>query len=200
METIVRFLIYVHAASGALALLGGLIAPLVKKGNKKHKISGIGFYYSMIVSGLSGMLIAVLPKHESPFLFSVGIFSLYFVLAGHRALRFKNKFPTIVDKTISWTMLIAGLGMIVLPIILQAQINIVSAVFGLVGLGFAIRDLIIFKKPEQLPQKWLKLHLGKMIGGYISASTAFVVVNEFIPGVYAWFVPGVLGAFLLPFG
>ena len=45
------------------------------------------------------MFVAVLPKHESPFLFAVGIFSLYFVLTGNRALKFKRETPDlIIDK------------------------------------------------------------------------------------------------------
>ena len=32
-----------------------------------------------------------------------------------------------------------------------------------------------------------------MIGGYIAATTAFVVVNEFFSGLYGWFVPGLIG-------
>ena len=37
------------------------------------------------------------------------------------------------------------------------------------------------------------MHLGKMMGGYISAVTAFFVVNQIIPGMWNWFVPGVVG-------
>ncbi|MBK8698617.1 MAG: hypothetical protein IPN29_03390 [Saprospiraceae bacterium] len=39
-----------------------------------------------------------------------------------------------------------------------------------------------------------------MTGAYISATTAFVVVNEFLPGIMAWFLPGIAGAFTLRFG
>ena len=153
----------------------------------------------MIVSGLSAMLIAILPNHESPFLFAVGIFSLYFVLAGYRALRFKQENPAIIDKTISWIMIVSGFAMIVLPILLEQKIHIVLAVFGILSIGFASRELMLFRNPELLRKNWLKLHLGKMIGGYISATTAFVVVNQFLPGIYAWFVPGVIGGFYIAF-
>ena len=32
-----------------------------------------------------------------------------------------------------------------------------------------------------------------MTGGYIAAVTAFFVVNEILPGIANWFVPGVIG-------
>jgi len=41
---------------------------------------------------------------------------------------------------------------------------------------------------------WLKMHLGKMIGAYISTTTAIVVVNNFFPGFYGRYIPGILGA------
>lgn len=199
MEIIIQYLIYFHAGAGAIALLAGLMALTVKKGKRNHKKSGITFYYAMIVSGLSAMLIAILPNHESPFLFAIGIFSLYFVLAGYRALRFKQENPVIIDKTISWIMIVSGFAMIVLPILLEQNIHIVLVVFGILSIGFASRELMLFRKPELLRKNWLKLHLGKMIGGYISATTAFVVVNQFLPGIYAWFVPGVIGGFYIAF-
>ena len=75
----------------------------------------------------------------------------------------------------------------------------ILVVFGVVGILFSIRDLRLYKKPKQLKKGWLKFHLGKMIGGYISATTAFVVVNQFFPGIYGWFVPGIIGSFVIVF-
>ncbi len=60
-------------------------------------------------------------------------------------------------------------------------------------------DLILFKNHERLKEGWLKLHLGKMIGGYISAATAFVVVNQFFPSFYGWFIPGIIGGFVITY-
>lgn len=73
------------------------------------------------------------------------------------------------------------------------------APLGAVGLVFAIRDIIQYRKPEELPFKVLKLHLGKITGGYISAMTAFVVVNQFIPGIFGWFAPGILGSIFIAY-
>jgi len=93
-----------------------------------------------VTSGTSAMLIAVLPNHENPFLFSVGIFSLYFVLTGKRALRFKYKNPNlIVDKWISRIMILTGILMISLPMLLTQKFNIVLGVFGFFGIFSAIK-------------------------------------------------------------
>lgn len=198
MEAAIQVLIYIHAAFGGIALLTGLVAVIARKGKTIHKRFGLLFYYAMILSGLSAMLIAVLPNHESPFLFAVGIFSLYFVLTGYRALRFKRKIPDLkLDKAISVFMLLTGVLMIFLPLILTRSINIILVVFGLLGIIFSTQDLRLFKNPKRLRSIWLRLHLGRMLGGYIAASTAFVVVNQFFPSIYGWFIPGIIGGFVI---
>ena len=70
-------------------------------------------------------------------------------------------------------MITNGILMISLPIILPKSINIILVVFAIVRIIFSVRDLILFKNPERLRKGWLKLHLGKMLGGYISATTAY---------------------------
>lgn len=192
-EEAIHVLIITHAVSGSLGLLTGLVALFVKKGGITHKRFGRLFYYSMLLTAGLALFVSVLPGHQSPFLFVVGIFSSYFVLTGYRAIRFKNKNPQVVDFIISWVMIITGLAMISVPMIISKELNIVLTVFGLAGLMFSIQDVMIYRKNEVLKQSWLKIHLGKMMGAYISAVTAFVVVNQLLPGVYGWIAPGVIG-------
>lgn len=200
MEKTIQILIHIHAVLGGFALLAGLVSITTKKGKNIHRKSGLFFFYSMILSGIIAMIVAVLPNHQSPFLFAVGIFSLYFVLSGNRALNFKRKNPDLkIDKLISIIMIITGFLMVSLPILLTKSINIILVVFAIVGITFSVRDLILFKNSERLRKGWLKLHLGKMIGGYISATTAFVVVNEFFPSFYGWFIPGIIGGFIIAY-
>jgi uncharacterized membrane protein len=200
MEKTIQILIYIHAAFGGFALLAGLISIIAKKGKNIHRKSGLIFFYSMMLSGITAMIVAILPNHQSPFLFGVGIFSLYFVLTGNRALNFKRKNPNLkIDKIISIIMITTGILMILLPVILTKSINIILVVFAIVGIIFSVRDLMLFKNPKRLRKGWLKLHLGKMIGGYISATTAFVVVNEFFPSLYGWFIPGIVGGFVIAY-
>tara|TARA_B100000809_G_scaffold33236_2_gene29052 strand:- start:2100 stop:2696 length:597 start_codon:yes stop_codon:yes gene_type:complete len=193
-------LIYIHAVFGGIDLLTGFISIIAKKGRVFHKKSGLIFFYSMIFSGIIAMIVAVLPKHESPFLFAVGIFSLYFVLTGNRALKFKRKNTDLkIDKLISIIMIVTALLMISLPIILTNSLNIILGIFAIVGITFPVKDLILFKSPERLRKRWLKLHLGKMLGGYISATTAFVVGNQFFPSFYGWFIPGIIGGLIITY-
>ena len=198
MESFIQILIIIHASFGGIALAAGLIAMIARKGLVLHRKSGLVFYYTMMISAITAMVVGILPKHESPFLFAIGVFSLYFVVAGKRALRFKKSNPNLtIDFWIARTMIVTGILMIFLPVILSRNLNIVLVVFGGLGIVFAFRDIQLYKKPAQLKAKYLKLHLGKTIGGYISASTAFVVVNQFFPSFYGWFIPGIIGGMII---
>ncbi|PJX24480.1 DUF2306 domain-containing protein [Psychroflexus sp. S27] len=198
MEKYIYLLIIIHASFGGIALIAGFIALIFKKGKNIHRKSGLVFFYGMILSGISALIISVLPNHENPFLFAIGIFSLYFVITGKRALNFKKKNPVLMaDKLISVLMIFTGTLMIFLPYIYSRTINLILVVFAIVGIFFSVKDLLLYRKPDRLRKAWLKLHLGKMIGGFISATTAFVVVNNFISGISAWFIPGIIGGFII---
>lgn len=82
MEQFAEFLIqYIHAPLGGIALLNRGISLVSKKESPFHKKSGKVFFYSMLLSAFSALVVSVLPNHKSPFLFSIGIFSSYFLSA-----------------------------------------------------------------------------------------------------------------------
>lgn len=198
MENNIQLIIYTHAALGGIALLSGLVAIVVQKGKTAHRFAGKVFFYSMLLSIAISLIIAVLPKHENPFLFAIGIFSAYFALTGYRAIGFKRNTANLFwDNLISWSMVLTGIFMVFYNPLFHHSINIVLTAFGLLGLVFALRDLKLYNQQTKLRENWLKLHLGKMMGAYISATTAFVVVNNFFPGVYGWFIPGVVGGIFI---
>lgn len=194
LERIAQGIIFFHAFSGGVALLSGGLALSSKKGKKLHKTSGKVFFYAMLLSALSALIVAVFPDHENPFLFVIGLFSTYLILTGYRALVYEKRGVSLkVDQVISWSMLTIGLTMILFPVLLEGVLNIVLTVFGVIGIIFSFRDLMLYRDSKRLKQVWLKLHVGKMTGGYIAATTAFVVVNNVFPSIYGWFIPGVIG-------
>ena len=192
-ESTIQILLYIHVVFGAIALLSGSIAIAVKKGGFVHRKSGLVFVPSMLISALVSMLVAVQPNHNSPFLLSVGILTIYFVLGGYLALRYKKKHVNLLaDKCLALAMFVIGIAMISHPLYVD-YVNIVMIVFGVLGAGFAINDFANFYFHEELHKHWLTVHLGKITGGYISAFTAFIVVNQYIPGIAGWILPGVIG-------
>ena len=87
---IARILIIAHASLGGIALLAGMAALIAKKGSAPHKRAGLIFFYSMLSSAIIALVISAFPEHESPFLFTIGIFSSYFIITGYRALKYKT--------------------------------------------------------------------------------------------------------------
>lgn len=194
MDT-VKILIYFHASLGGLALLAGFIAAMTTKGSKTHKKFGSVFHHSMVISVLISIFIALIPSHFNPFLLGIGVFSLYSVISGRRCLKvLKPNYNLIPDKVLAYGLLVNSVLMIGLPLILTREINIILAVFGILGLLAGIRDLIAFQNFEQLKRDRIKHHINKISGGYIAAVTAFLVVNELLPGYWAWFTPTVIGS------
>ena len=114
METAIRIAIYIHAFFGGIGLISGTLSLVTKKGSKIHKKSGKWFVIGMLVSlGLS-LPIASMPGHYSPFLFLIGLFTIYMVLVGKRVLRFKLKTAQVTkaDWAITITMTMLSLMMI----------------------------------------------------------------------------------------
>ncbi len=199
MEQIIRTLIYIHAFFGGLGLITGMISVFVKKGGFNHKRTGKLFSYSMIISSLISLFIARMPKHENLFLFLIGIFTIYMVLAGNRALTLKIKTKTkadLIDKLVSGTMFIASIGMLVLGIIGIAQHvdnSILYIFFGGFGAFMTLKDFQTFSTFTERKNIWLKSHLGRMIGALIASVTAFLVAGLHIGTTMVWILPTILG-------
>lgn len=134
IEKIAEILIfYIHAPLGGIALLTGGISLIANKGNNVHKKSGKIFFFSMLFSSISAFIISVLPNHVSPFLFSIGLFSTYFLISGLRSLKFKQKeFQLKADKIIAYLITFTGIAMISYPLLFFSKLNIILTVFGVV--------------------------------------------------------------------
>ena len=203
MEQFVETLIWIHAGLGGLALLAGSIALISKKGKYLHRRSGRVFYWSMLISAILALVISRLPGHISPFLFAIGLFTTYLLLTGIRALRLKKQNVSLnIDRLISRLMF--GIGMLMvyggllggIPL-LGPNTNILMPIFGVLAIFLAVGDLRSFSKPDSLRKSWLRLHLTKMTGAYIAAVTAFIVVNQAIPGILGWILPSVVGTIFI---
>jgi len=198
MENFASVSILIHAALGGIALLAGSFAVVSKKGSGIHKRAGIIFYYSLLISITMSLFIAVMPGHESPFLFSIGIFSAYFILIGKRALNYKKNIANIgLDKLLIIMMILTGLVMITYPLLLYKEMNTVLAVFGTVAIVTAVLDWVVITNENRRKKEWLIIHASRITGGYIASITAFMVVNNMLPGVWDWFVPGIVGSFYI---
>lgn len=199
MEQTIRILIYIHAFFGGIGLLTGIISLAVKKGSVNHRRSGIVFSYAMVISSLLSLFVARLPGHENLFLFLIGIFTIYMVLAGNRALTLKSKIKTAADwkdKAISGGMLIVSVIMLVIGVIGMVQNagnSVLYLFFGAFGAFMTLKDFQTFKTFTQKKNAWLISHLGRMVGALIASVTAFLVAGLNIPTVTIWMAPTIVG-------
>lgn len=193
IENITRILIFTHIGFGSIALISGAISMITKKGDWLHKKSGKVFYYTLLISALISLIVSLMPNHQSPFFFCLGLFSLYFIIGGYRSLAFKKKNVTFgQDKIIACLIILVGLVMMTYPILLHGKINIVLFYFGAVGIVFGAIDLLLFQNSNRTRKNWLNIHLIKMTSTYLIAVTAFVV-NQSILGIWGWFTPTIVG-------
>jgi hypothetical protein len=199
----IQMLIMIHAITGGIALFNGALAIGFKKGSRNHKRSGKAFYFSMLLSACVALWIAVLPGHTNTFLFSIGLFSLYFLIIGKRAMLYKSASHSFqIDQWISYAMVIASAAIPLTPYLSGKPVHFVALVFGIFGLVMAIANIYRFRKAEWVRKRWLSFHIGHITGGYIAAFTAFIVVNNLFPPAFAWvgwIAPGVLGGIYISF-
>ncbi|MFH6989171.1 hypothetical protein ACHRVW_15630 [Flavobacterium collinsii] len=200
MEATIKILIYIHAFFGGIGLITGIGSLVVKKGSTLHKRMGKLFSIGMFISALISIPICWMPKHQNIFLFLIGLFTIYLVISGNRALNFKHKTKAdFYDKLISGTMLFFSLIMISIGIYCQlnsVQNGILFTFFGGFGFYMTVKDFIFFKNLSKT-NNWLSKHIGKMTGALIASVTAFIVAGIGLGNIIAWVTPSILGTFYI---
>jgi uncharacterized membrane protein len=197
MEETIKILIYIHAFFGGIGLITGIGSIIVKKGSTLHKRMGKLFSIGMITSSLISIPISWMPNHENLFLFLIGLFTIYLVLAGNRALTFKTKEKADwLDKIISGSMLFFSSIMVIIGVygvLNNISFSVLYLFFGGFGLFLTIKDFRLYKNSRKEKNAWLILHIGKMIGALIASITAFIIAGLGIGNLIAWTLPTILG-------
>ncbi|MFT4883054.1 MAG: putative membrane protein [Natronomonas sp.] len=196
--TTLSLTLLVHIAAGALALLAGLVAIVTTKGGSNHLRAGTVYALSMAVVVVTAVPLALVD--ENYFLFTIAVFSGYLVAAGYRALARKRPEPRVaapVDWTLHLTMVVFGVGMLVLGVykfLSGDSLGAVLLVFGGIGLALAVQALWRIYRPPAERMAWLDRHITLMGGGYIATVTAAVTVNlTMVPPLARWLGPTAVG-------
>ena len=197
MEEAIKILIYIHAFFGGVGLITGIGSVIVKKGGRMHKKMGKLFSIGMLVSSLISLPISCMPNHENVFLFLIGLFTIYLVLAGNRALTFKTKKEADKkDKLLSGAMVFFSAIMVlngIYGLINNSSMSILFLFFGGFGLLMSIQDFRFYFNPKKPRNMWLRLHIGKMVGALIASFTAFIVAGLGIGNLISWTLPTIIG-------
>lgn len=203
IESFFRIMLWLHIAGGTSSLIMGLGAMLTTKGSKVHRTFGKIYFWSMTAVFVSALVLAI--GHQKTFLLMVAFFSYYFTVRGYRILYLKNIGSSQKAGWVDWMIsIVAGTFILFLmmwgtySIIQHETMGIVALVFGGIGISFLVQDVKQFRrKPEKM--HWLYGHISSMGASYISAFTAFVVVNISIPGFgwLLWILPSIVGGSLI---
>lgn len=197
-EDFFKILLFLHILGGSIGLLTGLLVFLLKKGTKVHGNLGKLFILGMLITGITSQIMAVL--HPSAFLFMVGVFTIYQVGSGARAIYSKNfRANHSLDRFLQFGMIIAGLGLIFLGTgrLLDGDLfGIVFVVFAGIGMMMALQDLRSTSTKHD-KKAYIRKHLQRLGGGFIASTTAFLVVNlrnlpDWLPIWVLWLLPTLL--------
>ncbi len=199
MEPLTRILIYIHAFAGGIGLITGFWAMAVGKGQKVHKSVGKIFSWSLGISAAISLLIAVMPKHHNPFLFLIGVFTLYLIAAGNRALKLKGsklQSVALTDKILSGSILLFAIVMVfkgAIAFFSNDEIGVLYFFFGVLAGTLAGRDLALYRDFPKAKKMWLRTHLSRMIGALIASVTAFMLAGLALTSMLVWIAPTLIG-------
>ena len=125
---------------------------------------------------------------------------------GYRVLFLKKlnqgQKPVLVDWiiiSVSAIFIIALFSWGIWALTLGAGMGVTGIVFGTIGSVFLFQDIRSFIRPPKEKMHWWFTHIGSMAGSYISAITAFVVVNIQLPqhNWVLWVLPTAIGSVLI---
>ena len=200
------YLLTSHILFGSIGLLSGSYNLLRKKGGSIHVKVGKLFVISMLITGSTAFLMALLKPNM--FLFIVGVFTVFLMGTGQRYMHFKKlgqgQKPKRIDWILSFSMLLVGVVFVSWGMILllkkQDSMGIALVVFGLIGLQNVRKDLQNYRGKIKFKMYWLRVHIIRITAAYIASFTSFIVVNQnhfpnWIPEVAYWLLPTV---FLIP--
>jgi uncharacterized membrane protein len=210
--------IVLHVTAALISLVVAPVAMRVSKGGQAHRRWGQVYFWGMVLVNVSAFVL--LFWRFNPFLFSITVLTLYYVITGYRALQHKRnqsgEKPGWFDWTLSSVTLLAGSQLIIWGI---SQLGVATGaipssgtvsfvawllplIFGIGIIQSAVADLRRYRTPPTNHNWWWYYHMDRMVSSYIGLLTALMVqqVGPGLPDSYAWIVwiaPTLIGSPLL---
>ena len=189
-----------HVFFGTLALVAAPAALFVGKGGRWHRRFGYAYVLTMAIVLFSAGFLWQAKGHM--FLLPLAAVSGYLIFTGYRSVvrhrrRVPDPFEDRVDMLAAGVAVLAALGTVYLAATAATPLmySIRPALVGIaaIAVAFASNDVLGFAAPR-LRFGWLLAHFSGMIAAYVSAVTAFVVINAHdVPMMVRWIVPSIAG-------
>jgi hypothetical protein len=200
-----RFVTLLHVVAGTFVLAVAPAAMLARKGGRWHRRWGLAF------AGAMAFVLATAAfmwqSHGHLFLLFLDAVSAYLIFTGYRTIvRRRRRVRDLRADRID----ALGAGFVVLCAVtlawlgadartpLMQSLAVVLFALAAIAASFAFLDLTALVRGRQSKLGSLLMHLSAMIGAYISAVTAFVVINAHgIPMGLRWLVPSLAGSSII---
>ena len=207
-----------HVLAGTAALVAAPLAAVAKKGARLHRLAGRAFFWAMAVVVASASVIQFV--RPNPFLLAIAVLSFYFCFTGYRHAGLLGSPPErslrAADLIAAAAMLIACIALVAYGVLAASGVDlggwsgasratggasnlaVVAIALGILGCTFALIDLVAFKQGAPTPDGWLFTHMGRMLGAWVAALSAFSAVNlQILPPTVRWLWPTVIGTPLI---
>jgi len=192
--TTYRLLLWLHIASGHVALAAAVGAMLTGKGSRWHVYTGRLFTLGMALVFVTAVPITLM--RPNLFLLLVAIFSFYLALTGWLRARNRTGARLPGERVAAAAMAVAAVGMLARGVFMLAggqSMGLVLVVFSGIGGTLAALDLRPAPGARYRGVTRIAGHLTRMLAGTIAAVTAFSVVNIRVePAVIVWLAPTVV--------
>jgi hypothetical protein len=193
-----------HVIGGTIVLLVAPAAMLVRKGGRWHRRWGTAFMLAMsLVLFTAGFM---WQPQGHIFLFALALVSGYLVFAGYRVVvrrrrRVDDPLDDGIDVAAAALTVAAGTWLVAIAATagteLMRELAPIMAALGVVAIVFALNDVRGIVGPRS-KVGWIIAHFCAMIAAYISAVTAFVVINAHgVPMAPRWLVPIGIGTLVI---
>jgi len=173
-----------HIVTGTVVVLMGLVALTSRKGGHWHRHCGTVYVYFMSLVCLSAVVVAL--KEDEPFLLYLAILVFHMAFSGRRSVARKRPDEWPRARWPDWLVVAMSVAATV-GLVVQARtafrpdIRTICGYFAVAsGLIVAV-DVYEFLHVPPLPRPWWFMHMMKMVGSFIGAITAVVVVQ--VPGL-----------------
>jgi hypothetical protein len=200
-----RLVTLVHVGAGALVLVVAPAAMISRKGGRWHRGWGLAF-----ASGMAFVLATAAfmwQPHGHLFLLFLDFVSAYLVFTGFRTIaRRRRRIPEAradrIDALAAGLVLACAAALAILGFGAQTtllrSLAAVLVALGAIAVSFAFLDLRAIVRRRQTRLGSLLMHLSAMIAAYISAVTAFCVINfHGVPMGLRWLVPSLAGSVVI---
>ena len=198
---------FFHVATGMVVLVVAPAALLTRKGGRAHRRWGAVFGWAM--GGVLATAAFMWQAQGHVFLLVLDVVCAYLVFEGFRViLRLRRKTPSPradrFDVVAAVLVLVSAATLFLLALTAQTPLmrSIASILIGLGAIAaiFAALDLRAVLGRVQTRLGSLLLHISAMMAAYISAVTAFCVINfHGVPMALRWIVPSALGSIVIAY-